>query len=125
MKKITGQSDYTEIQVKIRDHILNNLDISIYVSDLATNEILYANLALQRAHGNQPLTGRICWEALHNKSKRCEFCPIPYLLKHPGKGYQRERYNGFHEKICNNIIPWANGKLAHLQYIVDTSKDYL
>lgn len=101
------------------ENILNYLNIPIYVSDLVTNEILYANTALLRLNENRQLVGRICWEALQDEAKRCQACPIPYLLKHPGEGYQREVYNGKYQKIYDCIIPWANGKLAHLQYRVD------
>lgn len=113
----------TSTQIETRNAILDNLDIPIYVSDLATNEILYTNTALQQMYGDQTLTGRICWEALKNETKRCEFCPIPYLLKHPGKGYQREIYNGRHLKIYDSIIPWKKGKLTHLQYVVDITRN--
>lgn len=125
MKKNMVQTEEMAAQAEMRDNILNSLDIPLYVSDLATNEILYANLALRKMHGDQPLMGRVCWEALHNKTKRCEFCPITYLLKHPGMNYSREKYNGFHEKIYSSIIPWANGKMAHFHYTLDISKEYL
>lgn len=125
MAMIKERPDEAAIQIEIRDNILNNLELAIYVSDLATNEILYTNLAMRKMHGDRPLAGRICWEALHSKSKRCEFCPILYLLKHPGMEYQRESCNGYHEKTCSRIIPWTNGKLAHLQYVIDVSQYYL
>lgn len=109
--------------VELKDNILNSLNMSIYVSDLVTNEILYANMTLQQRHGNQLLVGKICWEVLENKSNRCESCPIPYLLKHPGECYQREIYNDRRLKIYDSIILWENDKLAHLRYIVDVAKE--
>lgn len=108
--------DETAMQLEIRDNILNNMNIAVYVSDLATNEILFANMALRQLLDNDSLTGRICWEALRNESKRCAFCRIPYLLKNPGQGCHWEMCSGdSHFLIYDNIIPWSNGRLAHLQ----------
>lgn len=124
MEEKNGHADKTATQVKMEDNILNSLNISIYVSDMATNKLLYANMALQQKHGGQPLIGKVCWEALESKTKRCESCPIPYLLKHPGENYQREIYNGGHLKIHDSIIQWGNGKLVHLRYMIDIAKEY-
>lgn len=121
MKDEKRRYEDTVVRLETRDNILNSLKIAIYVTDLATNEIIYVNTALQRMHGDRPLTGRICWEALQNKTERCDFCPLPYLLKYSGRSYQRETYNGSSLKIYSSIIPWANGKLVHLHYTVDTT----
>lgn len=102
-----------------RDSILNNLGIPIYVSDMATNEILYVNEPMQFMYGDRPLIGMVCWEALKDETKRCGSCPIPYLLKHPGTVYHREIYNGENCKVFSCIIPWKNGELAHMQYILN------
>lgn len=110
--------DEKTIQIEIRDSILNSLDLLIYVSDMVTNEILFANVPLRQRYGDNSLTGKTCWEALRNESKRCENCPIPYLLKHPGESLQREMcVEGGRFQVSDSIIPWANGKLAHLQYM--------
>lgn len=106
-------------RLETRDNILNSLKIAIYVTDLSTNEIIYVNTALKRMYRDQPLTGRICWETFQNKTERCEFCPLPYLLKYSGRSYQRETYGGNNLRIYSEIIPWANGKFVHLQYMVD------
>jgi len=119
MEEKKSSVNSTAAEADIRDSILDNLNITIYVSDLATNEILYANRALQLKHNGQPLAGKVCWEALENKTNRCESCSIPYLLKHPGKSYQQEINNGWYLKIYDSIIPWKNGKLVHLRYVVD------
>lgn len=112
--------DEMEIQLEIRENVLNNLGMTIYVSDLATNEILFTNEPLRQMYGEERLTGKICWAALRNESKRCTFCKIPYLLKNPGKECYWEICRGDRRfQLYDNIIPWANGRLAHLQCIVE------
>lgn len=114
------QLDEITALLEARDSILNNLDIAICVSDLATNEILYANAPLRQMFGDEQLTGRICWEALNGGSERCEFCAIPYLLKHPGQAYEWEiRTEDGCFQICDSIIPWANGRVAHMQCMME------
>lgn len=115
--------DEKAFQLEIRDSILDNLEFAVYVSDMTSNEILYANAVLRRMVGNAPLIGRICWEALKNKSKRCKECPISHLLKNPYKAYQWEIHGEQgHFQIKDSIIPWPGGKLEHLQCMVEILK---
>lgn len=103
---------------KILEKSLDSLSMIIYVSDLETNKILFANTALQQMHNGDPLKNRTCWEALQSEGERCRFCPIPYLLKNPGESYQWEFYNevlGKRFLMQDSIIPWMGGKLAHMQ----------
>lgn len=100
--------------------ILDHLEIAVYVSDLETNRILFANQELRLIHGGMPLIGQICWETLWNATKRCDFCPIPYLLKNPGKSYRGERTEEDRQfQVYDSIIPWSKGKLAHLHYMIE------
>lgn len=122
MQNNKSQSDETESQSQI---ILNNINVAVFVSDMVTNKILYANKKLQQMYEDNTLTDKICWEALRNIEKRCEFCPIPYLLKNPGESYQWELCEGDKLfKICDSIIPWVDGRMAHLQYMVDITYDH-
>lgn len=121
MAETKKYSDEMLNQADINEIILNNLDIDIYVSDMVTNKILFANKNLE--HTDNALAGRICWEALRNTNKRCEFCPIPYLLKNPGKAYQWQLHTD--ERIFqvhDSIILWTGGRLAHMQYMVDITR---
>lgn len=115
---------HDEISVlnKMQENILNDINVAIYVSDLETNRILFVNESMRKKHAGKSLKDRICWEALQNKTKRCSFCPVPYLLKNPGKSYRWELFDGVPGRlfqIQDSIIPWMGGKLAHLEYAVD------
>lgn len=114
------RSDELIVQLEIMENILNNMNIAVYVSDLATNEILFANMALQQLLDNHSLAGKICWEALRNESKRCEFCQIPYLLKNPGQGFHwKACIKGRQFQMHDSIIPWTDDRLAHMQCLVE------
>jgi len=123
MLKKSNHLDENTSQVEIRNNILDNLAVPIYVSDLATNEVLYANIALKLLYGDTQLVGRICWEVLRSESKRCKMCPISQLFKNPGESYHWEmNAEGRHFQISDCIIPWIGGKLVHLQYMVEILK---
>ena len=110
-------------RLNIRDSVLDHLEFAIFVTDLGTNEIVYANAMMRRMHGDKELAGRICWEAMRNENKRCEFCPIPYLLKNPGKSYQWEwDIDNRHFQMYDSIIPWEKGRMAHMHCKVEITK---
>lgn len=120
MPKKNNSPDEKMSRIESMDNILNGMNIAILVSDMVTNEILYANAELRRMYRDAPLIGKICWESLKNESKRCKDCPISRLLKNPEESYQHV----IHEEdkcfqINDSIIPWSGGKLAHLRYIVE------
>lgn len=120
----TWLQDEVAALYKTRESVPGNINTLIFVSDLETNEILFANTELHKMYDYTPLTGRVCWEALHNRKERCRFCPIPHLLKNPGKSYTWEVFNealGKRLRVQDSIIPWLGGKLAHLEYAVDIS----
>jgi len=112
-------------RLKIRDSVLDNLAFAICVTDLATNKILYVNATMRRLHGDEVLTGRVCWEGMGNENKRCAFCPIPNLLKNPGKSYQWERdIDDRHFQMYDSIIPWEKGRVAHMHCRVEITKPF-
>lgn len=106
-------------QIEIRDSILSNMGIAIYVSDMSSNKILYANMDLQQMYKDKPLIGKICWEVLYNKDKRCLFCPIPHLLKNPGKRFQWELSKEEQRYLVYScIISWPERRFVNIQYMM-------
>jgi hypothetical protein len=49
------------------------MDEPVYVADLQTHEVLYANQALKDALGLD-LVGGVCYQALHGLEAPCSFC---------------------------------------------------
>lgn len=116
------------------EHILHNMDTLIYVTDIETDEILFANSRLQNMFSYE-LHGRKCYEIISGQTKRCEFCPLELLKSEQGnynathEKYQWEYYDvksHRHYRISDSIIPWSGNRLVHLGYAEDTTdiKDY-
>lgn len=105
--------------------VLNMMDISIYVSDLDTNEILFANDTLHKnMAATSPLAGKICWVTLYGgNTSRCSFCKLPQLLKNPDDPpviwEHVNELTGRRYIASDCIIQWEDDKKAHLSYAID------
>lgn len=108
--------------------VLNNMDIIIYMSDLETDEILFANDTLHKIlQAGAPLVGRICWKTIyHNKTARCEFCKLPQLLENPDAApvvwEHVHELTGRRYITYDCIVQWENNKKAHLEYAIDVTR---
>jgi len=106
--------------------VLNNMDILIYVTDLETDEILFANDAMHKSLGaDAPLAGKICWKTIYDGTiSRCAFCKLPQLLKNPKAGpviWERvNELDGRRYVVYDCIIQWENNKKAHLEYAISS-----
>jgi PAS domain S-box-containing protein len=107
--------------------LLNAIDSCIYVADMETHEILFTNDYMNQIY-NADLTGKICWEALHQKMQGpCDFCTNDRLLDDSGnpKGiYAWEHYNEKLDKwfeIRDQAIEWTNNKLVRLEMATDVT----
>lgn len=110
-------------QIERLNCVLDGLNIPIYISDISTNRILYASARLRWMRSGRQLIDRICWEVLQDRNKRCEACPVIYLLKNPGKDYRwMLDIEGRRFLVCDNIITWSKGKMVHMQFMVDIAE---
>lgn len=99
--------------------VLDNAPIAIYVSELQTYKILYANpLAkdiILKKEGNETA----CCYQLAGFDKPCEFCRANKLSE--SELFVREFYHPTNQcmyQLSGKIINWA-GKAAHIEYISD------
>jgi signal transduction histidine kinase len=108
--------------------ILNSLDGIVYVADLRTNEILFANSYLQRAFGFDP-TGHNYRELIH----RCHgdggtFCDNSRLMDGDGRPAAvlcREYQNLFNKKwyaAKARAIEWTPGRYVRLEIGLDITE---
>lgn len=75
--------------------ICNALDSMIMVTDPETDIVLYANEKMNKSYGvtDDPV-GKRCYEIYQkNQNQRCDFCPVPQLLKNPGAPVGWETFN--------------------------------
>ena len=106
--------------------VLNNINLSIYITDLKTYEILFVNQYLKQFF-SEDLIGKVCWQSFRkNQDGPCEFCTNRHLIDADGKPagsniimvvYNQKR-NKCYEKN-DSVIPWIDGSLVHLSITRD------
>ena len=115
----------TELLLQYGKHqlesVLNKIDSPIYITDMASYEILFMNTYMKKVYGAD-LTGQVCWAAIHGKQDGpCDFCTNDRLTDeagNPGEPYIWEFYNkGFDQwyEVNNLAIPWTDGRLVRLE----------
>ena len=103
--------------------VLAGIDAVVYVTDLQSKKILYANSKATELYGE--LEGKICWQTIHrNQQEPCPDCPAPKLICKDGRTelqstefQHRESGLWFHATDC--VIPWDDGRLVHLRVATD------
>jgi len=101
--------------------ILNNLDSSIYITDIKSNEILFMNDHMKKMF-QEDLIGGICWKSFHeNLDGPCEFCTNDKLIdddENPTGPYVWEFYNqkfGKWYELHDQAIPWGDSRLVRME----------
>ncbi len=108
--------------------ILNNINSSIYITDLKSNKVLFVNKFLKQ-HYEEDLIGKVCWQSLNeNQDGPCEFCTKWKLMEADGnisEPFVSEIYNQKRNKwyeLNNSAIPWVDGNLVHLGISTDITE---
>ncbi len=105
--------------------ILAGLNGLIYVADMESYEILYANRTLIKSLGKNP-TGEKCYRALQNYQEPCSFCTNHIIKDLKGKPYVWEHYNPMFNRtyrLSDRVITWSDGRKVRLELAVDIT-DY-
>jgi DNA-binding NarL/FixJ family response regulator/signal transduction histidine kinase/ligand-binding sensor domain-containing protein len=104
--------------------VLNNQDALIYVADMNTYEILFANDRLKQTFGD--IEGRTCWQTIQEgQTGPCSFCSNPELVSPAGQPtgifrwqYQNTRNDRWYA-IADSAIEWTDGRLVRLSMAMD------
>ncbi|MFH1035791.1 MAG: response regulator [Pseudomonadota bacterium] len=121
------QVDLYQAQERFRA-VLDSLDARVYVADLQTHEVLFANRKTRQDAGQDP-EGQVCWQALHQgRSEPCEFCTNYLLLDLEGQPLSepylweyQDPSSGYWYSLRDRAIRWLDGRLVRLQVAVDIS----
>lgn len=108
--------------------VLDNVAGLVYVIDIDTYEIRYANRYLQDIFGE--VEGTTCWQSLWTgKTGPCSFCPIATLKELPyaetGKEYVWEVLNDKVDRWYRNhdrVILWQDGSRVKIQIATDITE---
>ncbi len=102
--------------------IFNGIDEPIYVSDLTTYDILFANKTFKNLFGKN-IVGKKCYRIFQNLHMPCEFCVNDEIFgKNFGKvhiwEFQNKRNNRWYRCIDRGII-WPDGRKVRLGIAID------
>ena len=101
----------------------------IYIIDVSTYEIIYANTQCKKEFGD--VVGKTCYKVLQkDRELPCGFCPLHQQDKNPsslpvGTTYQWENKNSInnhHYMFVDRIITWEDGRKVKVQIGIDISK---
>ncbi|MEE4356001.1 MAG: PAS domain S-box protein [Desulfococcaceae bacterium] len=109
-------------------HILDELDALVYVADMDSHEILYANARAKKLFGNG-IVGKICWQKMQeDQTGPCPFCTNHLLTDEKGnaKGvhvweFENTRTGKWY-MIRDRAIPWTDGRMVRLEIATDISE---
>jgi len=107
--------------------VLDGLDAAVYVSEMDTYQILFANRYVREAYGD--VEGKICWQVLqNNRSGPCEHCLRDRLLNADGEpaGVQtrefQQKTTGKWYEAHNRAIRWVDDRIVKLEIATDITE---
>ncbi len=102
--------------------VLDNTMAKVYVCDVDTYEIVFANKTLKSEIPHE-IEGKKCWQVLSSFDGPCPYCKLHDVLKKPlGEPLLWENYNpNFHWwlQMSDSIVKWTDGRLVHLITVTD------
>ncbi len=120
-------TDRKRVEDKIRtEHsqllsIFDSIDQVIYVADLDTYEILFANRAVETTLGH-PVVGKTCYREFQGLDKPCDFCTNEIIRKLAGRPYYWEYHNPKLDRdyqIIDRVIKWPDGRDVRFELAID------
>ncbi|MCK5036445.1 MAG: PAS domain S-box protein [Candidatus Sabulitectum sp.] len=104
--------------------VMDSLDAIVYVADMQTHEVLFANKTVRKQCGD--VTGGICWQVLQvGQTEPCPFCTNNRLLDKNGKPNEpyvwefQNTDNGRWYQCRDQAIPWLDGRLVRIEIATD------
>jgi len=109
------------------EKVMDSLEAIVYVADMQTYEIIFANKYLQETTG--ATAGQICWQTIQgNRSGPCDFCSNQYLLdekREPGGVHRWEHLNIINNRwydIIDRAVYWTDGRLVRIEIATDITQ---
>jgi two-component system, cell cycle sensor histidine kinase and response regulator CckA len=107
--------------------VLDSVDADVFVADLTSHEIMFANKHLRDAFGAD-VVGRPCWKVIRSKEGPCEDCSNDKLVNAEGVPIGGFTWSGWNEMAQkwylhnSRAIPWMDGRYVHLQVAIDITQ---
>lgn len=105
--------------------VLDGMDALVYVADMQTYEVLFANRYAREAIGTE-LLGKVCWQTLQaDQAGPCSFCTNNRLLTPEGAPAEAcvwEFQNTVNQRwylIRDHAIQWTDGRIVRMEIATD------
>ncbi|NOY45306.1 MAG: transporter substrate-binding domain-containing protein [Deltaproteobacteria bacterium] len=121
-----AESD-AEAARQILTAVLEGMDALVFVADMETHEVLFANARMREAFGTDPV-GRRCWEVFRHRDGPCGHCTNPRLVGPDGEAAPpvvwegRNPVTGRFYLNCDRAIRWVDGRLVRLETSTDITE---
>ncbi|MEO5356023.1 MAG: PAS domain S-box protein [Nitrospirae bacterium YQR-1] len=109
--------------------ILENMEAIVYVADMQTYKMIFANRYLKEAIGNVDILDRLCWNTIQSgQGGPCSFCTNNKLLDEKGNVtgvYTWEFQNTVNKKwyyMQDRAIRWIDGRIVRLEIATDITE---
>jgi len=108
--------------------VLDSIDADIYVADLQSHEILFANRHIRESFGKD-LLGKKCWDVFRNETGPCSMCSNPRLFDSDGKPSGGVAWEGGRNPVTgkwylnhDRAIQWVDGRQVRIQIATDITR---
>lgn len=104
--------------------VFDSLDEVIYVTDMDTYEVLFANKKIQQTF-NKNLVGGVCYREIQRLDAPCPFCTNDIIRKMNHQPYRWEYYNPVvdrHYQLIDRVIRWPDGRDVRFEMAVDITE---
>lgn len=105
--------------------VLDGIDAMVYVADMDTYEIIFANRFARENFGGE-LAGKLCWQVLQkDQTEPCSFCTNARLLDENGSPtgvYVWEFRNSVNQRwyqIRDQAMLWVDGRIVRMEIATD------
>jgi len=120
-------NDLRELGFRSISTILDSIDALVYVADMDTYELIFANEYGRKIWGN--MQGKTCWKVLQEgQDGPCTFCTNDRLLDKDGKPtgvYVWEFQNTANKRwyqCRDQAIPWVDGRIVRMEVATDITE---
>jgi diguanylate cyclase (GGDEF)-like protein len=100
------------------------IPFGVYVVDVNTYQVIYANRSYQEAHGD--CVGKICYEAIYKEDSPCHYCKIRQLVDEQSNPnntsliFERfNEYNDYWYQHYEKTLCWPDGRVVKYTIEVD------
>jgi diguanylate cyclase (GGDEF)-like protein len=115
------------IEIQLFEALVEMIPFGVYVVDIKTYQLVYANHSYKQAHGD--CVHSICYDAIYKEDSSCYYCKIGQLIDEQGNPNGKtlifERFNEYNERWYQHhekALCWSDGRIVKYTIEVDISE---